>query len=397
MTLGLLPSALFSPLKPLWKSKRHLWLVALLWLMMVAPARAALMLRVAIEEGVEQVKVGSSTSAVVRDASTGQTLGQIEGMQAFYAQSSGSGVGLKEWQANQITIEPTAGGYVYIGDRWYRGRLVLVPSAGGLTAVNAVDLEQYLYSVLGAEMSPSWPLEALKAQAVAARTYALYQRQNRGNSVYDVGDDTYWQVYLGLEKEATSTHTAVQATAGQVLVHNGQLIEAVFHSSSGGHTENVEDVWSDPRPYLRGVRDYDAGAPVYQWVETFSSDRISSRISGVGTVMSMKAESTTPQGRIVTMRVVGDAGERVLDGEDLRQALNLRSTHFRVIPQYSSANSKRNASSVPVAFQIEGRGFGHGIGLSQWGAHNLAMQGVNYQQILSHYYQNSNLAPIKLE
>jgi stage II sporulation protein D len=95
-------------------------------------------------------------------------------------------------------------------------------------------------------MSANWPQEALKAQAVAARSYALYKRSTSGNSVYDVGDTTTWQVYKGLETEAPGTQSAVNATAGQVMTYGGKIILAVFHSSSGGHTENVEDIWTDP-------------------------------------------------------------------------------------------------------------------------------------------------------
>ncbi|QIZ71045.1 SpoIID/LytB domain-containing protein [Oxynema aestuarii] len=388
---------LLFPVKKFRVKLKFLWWMWLaIGLMMAAPAQASLLLKVAIEENVDRVKVGSSTPAMVRD-SNGRNLGQLDAMRSFYAQSNGAGISLQQWQGNSITIDPENDGYVYIGDRWYRGHTILVPTDGGLTAVNAVDLEEYLYSVVGAEMSPSWPSEALKAQAVAARSYVLYQRQHRGNAVYDVGDDTYWQVYSGLEKEATTTHKAVQETAGQVLTHDGQIIEAVFHSSSGGHTENVEDVWSETRPYLRGVPDFDAGAPVYEWKESFSSSQLSGLISGVGNVLSLNVEAMTPQGRVVRIRAIGDAGERSLDGEAFRQALDLRSARFTVLPQYGSATSKENANAIPTGFLLDGRGFGHGIGMSQWGAYHLAHQGANYQQILLHYYQNSSLAKIKVE
>jgi stage II sporulation protein D len=379
--------SLVSRLTPsLQRVKRHWWVSVFLWLMAISPAMA-LELRVAIEEGVSQVKVGSSTEAIVRDGS-GRVLGELAGMNGFLAQRHGSNIALSQWQANRMFIEPQGDGYVYIGDRWYRGRTALVSTGSGMVAVNYVDLDEYLYSVIGAEMSPSWPMEALKAQAVAARSYALYQRQNVGNGTYDVGDTTAWQAYRGLESEANTTQAAAEATTGEVLSYNGGVIEAVFHSSSGGHTENVEDVWTSPRPYLRGVPDYDRGAPVFQWQETFSRSGLSSRISGVGNIIAMTPERTTPRGRIVTMKVVGDAGTRLLSGDDLRKVLNLRSTLFSVIP-----HGQKN--SAPTGFTIAGRGFGHGVGLSQWGAHNLARKGHNYRQILAHYYRNSSLAKVE--
>jgi stage II sporulation protein D len=358
---------------------RYWWLSFFLWIILVAPAQAAMELRVAIEDGVSRVKVGSSTNAIVRD-STGNDVGELSAMNAFNAQSSGSSVTLGKWHSGSLWIEPKDNGFVWISSHWYRGRTRLVATGKGIIAVNHVDLDQYLYSVLGAEMSASWPLEALKAQAVAARTYALYKKVTGGTDTYDVGDTTKWQVYKGVESEAQSTQEASNATAGEVMTYSGKVILAVFHSASGGHTENVEDIWTgEALPYLRGVPDYDMGTPDYQWTKTFSAGEIGRRIGGVGAVSSMTPERTTPNGRIITMLVRGSSGSKRVSGADLRKVLELRSTLFTV--------SKSGGS-----FQLDGRGFGHGLGMSQWGAHNLAQQGTNYQQILSHYYQNTTLS-----
>lgn len=361
--------------------KRYGWITLLIWFCMVAPAQAQLLLRVAIEDGVNQIKVGSTTKAVVRDGS-GQPLGELAAMGGGVAQAKSGKVALGNWQGNQLWIDPSQNGNVWIGNAWYRGRVLLLPRNGGLTAINYVDLEEYLYSVLGAEMDGGWPQEALKSQAVAARTYALYKRQ-RSNGIFDVGDDQNWQVYKGLITESAGTRSAVSATRGQVLIYNGQAILAAFHSSSGGHTENVEDVWNEPLPYLRGVPDFDQGTPVFEWTKTFSQADLSKRISGVGNITAMTPQRTSAYGSILTMKVVGDKGVRVISGEDIAAALGLRSTRFQV-----------NRKSGTTSFQVTGRGFGHGVGLSQWGAYNLARAGYNYQQILAHYYRNTNLAKI---
>jgi stage II sporulation protein D len=312
-------------------------------------------------------------------------------MQGLDAQPQQGQVKLGQWRAHQVWVEPTDNGYVWIGDRWYRGSVHLIYTSSGLLAVNYVDLEAYLYSVVGSEMPVSWPLEALKSQAVAARSYALYKRSRYANNNYDLGSTTSWQVYKGIQSEATSTQAAVYATQGQVLTYGNQIIEAVFHSSSGGHTENVEDVWSQALPYLRGVTDFDQQAPVFSWQEQFSADEMRARIPGVGNIISMAPVSTTPYGRVRQMKVIGDAGQRVISGEDLREALNLRSSLFAIAPQGVS-----NKSQEPAGFVISGRGFGHGLGLSQWGAYGLSSQGYNYQQILGHYYQNASLARIQV-
>ena len=364
--------------------------------LLALPALAALEMRVAIEQDVSRVTIGSSTNAVLKDGS-GQVLAQIPAMGALTAESQGGRVKVDQWTASQVWVEPEGDGYVYIGDQWYRGRTLVVPTSSGITAVNYVDLEEYLYSVVGAEMPTSWPLEALKAQAVAARSYALYQRQTSGNAVFDVGDTTSWQVYEGIEEEAASTQQAVQETAGQVLTHEGQIIEAVFHSSSGGHTENVEEVWTSYRPYLRAVQDYDQNAPVYQWTEQFTADQLRARITGVGNILTLQPERTTANGRIISMRVVGDAGTRTLSGNEIRQALNLRSSLFQVTSNSPNVASADGSTPAPTTFIVQGRGFGHGLGLSQWGARELATQGFNYQQIVGHYYTGATLSRIQVE
>lgn len=397
---------LLSQLRTLKHSNgRNWWLRIFIWMaafsMMESvvgrPAAAALELRVAIDEGVSQVAVGSSTKAIVRDSS-GRPLGEIAPMNAFIAQPKQGIVSLDRWQSAQLWVEPTDGGYVYIGDRWYRGRTLVVPSKSGLTAVNYVDLEQYLYSVLGGEMNGNWPPEALKAQAVAARSYALYHRQKSLNGVYDVVDTTASQVYRGIRDESAGTQAAVNATAEQVLISGGQIIEAAFHSSAGGCTENSEDVWSNPVPYLRSIQEgFNEVSPVAQWGEEFSRSALSKRIPGVGNIVSFQVVDKTRCGRIKSMQVVGDKGRKTVSGEALQTALNLRSTLFSIVPQPVLEASKEKAQTSPSTFQVVGRGFGHGLGLSQWGAYNLAQVGNNYQQILLHYYQNTTLAKIQVK
>ena len=340
----------------------------------------ALELRVAIRKGVANVKVGSSTPAVVKN-SGGKTIGTLNPLVPQTATASSRGINLGNLEASQITIEPSGDGRIWIGDRWYRGEVRLVKQGSGVTAVNLVDLEEYLYSVVGSEAIPSWPLEALKAQAVAARSYAIYQSSKDSNRFYDLDTTTATQVYKGLNNEYVSTVEAVEATKGQVMTYSGKVILAAFHAASGGHTENVEDVWVSPLPYLRGVVDYDHNSPVFQWDKALSTNEISRQIGGIGTVTSMTPVRMTPRGRVATMRISGTGGSKNLTGSQVRNALKLRSTLFTV--------SKNGGT-----FTILGRGSGHGIGLSQWGAYGLAQKGTPYNQILAHYYQNAALTQL---
>ena len=360
-------------------NKSHWLLSVLLWLVFILPAQA-IDLRVAIRKNAQDVKVGSSTSAIVKDQ-RGRKIGELSPMAAISAQSHSGQINLEKLQAGSLTIEPTEDGYVWIGDRWYRGKVQLVNDGNQLTAINHVDLEDYLYSVVGAEAVATWPIEALKAQAVAARSYALYKRKTQSNGLYDLDTTQRTQVYKGLDTEYLTTHEAVNSTAGQIMTYDGNVILAAFHSSSGGHTENVEDIWTSPLPYLRGVIDYDHQSPVFEWNKTFSLGQLANLIAGVGKVKTMIPEETTPQGRVVTMKVVGDRGTQQISGKQLRKMLDLRSTLFRVTTKGGQ-------------IQVSGRGFGHGLGLSQWGAYYLAKQGINYHQILVHYYQNTTLSQV---
>lgn len=377
------------------QSRQSWWITLILWLVAMGPAWA-LEMRVAIEQDVGEVKVGSSTEATLRD-SAGQVLAEIPAMNAVVASAEGGKVAVNQLQTSQLWVEPKReDGYVFIGDRWYRGRTLVVPTSGGITAVNYVDLEQYLYSVVGAEMPASWSTEALKSQAVAARSYALYQRQNGGNEIFDVGDTTRWQVYSGLEKEAPSTRAAVDATKGQVLTYRGQIINAVFHACAGGHTENVEDVWSNPLPYLRGVESPDQDFEQCRWDPvSFTASELSSRLGYNGTIFNVSVQRH-PNGRVIALQINGSAGSMTVEGEDVRDDLGLRSTLFTIDAEQNRVASAGNIDSNPTLFRISGSGNGHGVGLSQYGAYRLAQQNWNYQQILLHYYTGVTLAKIQV-
>ncbi len=363
-------------------NKKYHWLLSgLLWLLIVFPAQA-IELRVAIKKDVSSLKIGSSTEAIVKD-DLGKQIGQITPMSSLAVKAERNKISIKNLVGKtELIIEPKDNGYVWIGDRWYRGKTRLIREHNTITAINHVDLEDYLYSVVGAEAVSTWPIEALKAQAVAARSYALYKRNSQANNIYDVDTTVGTQVYKGLDTEYTTTHEAVNSTLGQIMTYNNEVILAAFHSSSGGHTENVEDIWTSPLPYLRAVVDYDHKAPVFEWQQIFPVSRIKTLVAGVGNIRGLQPVKMTPRGRVITMKVTGDRGSANLSGKEIRKALDLRSTLFRMS---TDGNNVR----------VSGRGFGHGLGLSQWGAYYLAQQGVDYHRILAHYYQNASLTRLE--
>lgn len=198
-----------------------------------APAKTAaksipdIELRVAIAKGADTLAIASSTSADIHDSS-GKFLGEMPAQEVFYAQPKDQSVTLGKWQAPILRIRPTQGGYVFVGEHWYRSEVMVILEPQGLLAVNAVSLEAYLPSVVGSEMPSYWPAEALKAQAVAARSYALAQYIRPASDYYQLGSTEAWQVYKGLDGETDSTRKAVEQTLGQILSYNGGIVDSLY-------------------------------------------------------------------------------------------------------------------------------------------------------------------------
>jgi stage II sporulation protein D len=366
-----------------------LW--GLVWLISAMPA-AAQDIRVGLSQGASEIVVGSSTPTSLLDGN-GRLLGQIPALQGFSATMASGGVSVAGKKAWQIILKPKENGFIYAGGRWYRGEVDLVRESSGISVINRLNIEDYLASVIGKEMYNTWPQEALKAQAVASRSYAVFKLQRPKSKLFDVLDTTTSQVYVGLEGEANSTQEAVKATAGQVLMYQGKVIEAVFHSSSGGHTENSENVWQNIVPYLRGVEDFDQSSPSYQWTLNLTAPQLRQRIPGVGDVLSMMPAKSSSTGRILMLKVQGTKGERLIKGTEVRKALGLKSTLFTAKPEFGLVAGK-SGTSRPVGFLISGRGYGHGLGMSQWGAYSLATQNKTYKEILMHYFQETTLKSV---
>ena len=291
---------------------------------------------------------------------------------------------------------------IWFGNRRYRGVLIVESKSNRLFAVNHLGIERYLMSVVGAEMPKEWPKAALKAQAVAARTYAL--RTLGKKETFDINSTESTQVYLGIESETASTKKAVNSTRSLVLRYRGELISAVFHSSSGGQTESSGSVWKYQLPYLISVRDYDQHSPKYRWRMAFSPSDLKRIFLEVGGVKYIRIIGKSKTGRILRAKVVGPKGQLLLSGKQLRRRMRLKSTRakFFILPyrkdsersiKFSDQNySKLTSLDNNNYLLVKGLGFGHGVGMSQWGAHGMAKKGSNYRQILLHYYRGAKIS-----
>lgn len=283
--------------------------------------------------------------------------------------------------------------------RNYRGDLEIRNQGGALLAVNELPLEDYLYGVVPAEMPYTWPQAALRAQAVAARTYALRHLQNPVHQHYHVCRSQSTQVYQGLDWERPSSNQAVDATRGQVLLYNGQPIAAIYHSSSGGYTENAEDVWSEPLPYIRGKVDpFDHNERHYGWRVSLTANQLVNQLAGRNydfvRVTDVEVIQTTASGkRVQKLRITGiglnhqPRTEIIANADRVRTALGLKSALFELHKETDPVTG--NLARVDIV----GHGWGHGLGMSQYGALGMAQMGFNHMQILNHYYTGVTLRP----
>ena len=231
-----------------------------------------------------------------------------------------------------------------ISDGLYRGSIEIRPDVGGVTGINVIELDAYVKGVVAGEMPSSWPLEALKVQAVAARTYALATRKTTGT--FDQYPDTRSQVYKGVAGESIRSNAAVDQTGKQILTYGGQPAVTYYFSTSGGHTENVEYsfVGSLSKPWLVGVPDpYDYYSPYHRWERPFSPASLDSALGAPGRFKQLKVLERGVSPRVVRARVVGTRGSRIVTGPQVRAALGLPDTWFTDVRVRSSAVRTRSA------------------------------------------------------
>ncbi len=307
--------------------------------------------------------------------------------------------------------------YAATGNKAYRGTMEFRPDREGFAVVNALPLEEYLYSVVPSEMPASWPMEALKAQAVAARSYTLASLGAFASRGFDVQGSVISAAYGGVGVEQEATTEAVNATRGEVLVFDGRPLTAFYSANSGGYTENSRVVWgesagmeavpdvltprrdtflplpaliswlrSDPSSYSAVPPYYSRAA--YRWVKWVPVDKIERRVARekpIGRVLSILTRGRGMSGRVSAVEIIGTDGSVLVRGDRIRYVLGgLRSTLFTVRP-------KLGPGGLPKYFIFTGAGWGHGVGMDQSGAAGMAAAGYSYREILAHYYPRARL------
>ena len=291
----------------------------------------------------------------------------------------------------QLQIRSFDGRGIWVGQKRFSGKLNLFVLDSEILVVNVLGIEKYLSSVVGSEMPTKWPIEALKAQAIASRTYALKQK---GNNLFDIDSTQKNQVYNGLESRTYKTIRAVKSTRSLVLTYKDKLINALFHSSSGGMTENSQDVWKNKYPYLSSVKDFDKKNPKFRWQKKFSTNELKNLFPKIGGLKNIEILNITSTGRVKNVKLIGAYGSYQMSGVDLRKKLGLKSNFVRFKFFGEPLHNKFPIKKDLIVF---GQGSGHGVGMSQWGAKYMASKGHKAEKILKYFYRGVQIKPYKEE
>lgn len=285
---------------------RNLLFLIVTFIFFIQPCFA---IKIGLETNTNKAYIGASTTAEIIDCNTNKLIFVMDKMQGYEFKPHRNVIGIKvdgEWKkinSNKVVIKPELDGFVSVKRKWYRGHFQLVNTGAGLTVINDVPIELYLQGVVPSEMPPSWEHDAHKAQAIAARSYAIANLGKRAKDGYDLKDTPEDQAYGGATAETPQTNDAVAETRGLVLIHDGKIIPAYYSASAGGHTKDASQVWTKDLAFIKAVPSFDDGI-------------------------------------------------------------------------------KKN---------------GHGVGMSQYGANNLAKKGYNAYQILKYFYANTQFAKINSE
>jgi stage II sporulation protein D len=344
----------------------------------------------------------------------------------------------------EVKLEPistaSATGVIAFGTLTYRGSLFLkrIPD-GHINVYNELPFEQYLYGVVPAEVPYSWHMEALKAQAVAARNYGILNIGRHTVDGFDVCNGPHCQAYRGFGHENARTNQAVDETEGKLVLYNDKLIPTYFHSSSGGRTEDSENIWTAALPYIRAVDDkYGLGSPYDNWTKQYNKKMIQEKLLtnkiDVGEILDIVPLEVSDNGRVTNIEIRGTKGNTKLVKEKIRSIMGtseIRSTWYQVstdadlfvmnsisgksetaragslyvvsangMQKLSNSSNKVNIKDqftvssmniIPENYIFTGKGWGHSLGMSQYGAKGMAEAGFNFVQILEHYYTGAKV------
>ena len=351
----------------------------------IPPAQATDSIRVALVERAASAELRGVDIAVRDLVGCACTPPAMARLHAVHATVAGSGIEIDGHRAPRFRL--LSEHPILFNGRQYPAPIDLVRNGEGLAVVDELPLEEYVVGVLRAETPEQWPLQALRAQAIVARTYAAYQRTLATGKPYHIVASTVHQQFFGHVPATSPAWTAVRVTAGQVLRWQGELFPAFYHAESGGYTEDPRTVFAAANmPALKPVRcEFSAGSPHFSWTLDLRLGDLGEVLRRndvvIGRLAAVEVTERTPSLRAAVVTVRGSQGAARLRGNDFRRMLGydtLKSTLFAVAVDDGWAH-------------FSGRGYGHGAGLCQWGAKGMAEQGYTAERILEFYYPGTVL------
>jgi stage II sporulation protein D len=313
--------------------------------------------------------------------------------------------------SEQVESLKSLNGEVFFQGRSYTGSLDIISDENGLYVVNNLPFEKYIEGVVASEVGKDWEIEALKAQAVISRTYAIFNKTFNTGKSFHLTSSVLHQLYKRDNADHFITQ-AVQATDKEILTYEGRPINALYHATCEGKTELPEEVWVESYPYMKSVECNGVNAPYENWQKKFSFEDIGKSI-GIEGIRDISIAAYTSTGRVKTLKITiaqankndpaipsgskeGEPGDRSLEqvdkGGPSEQTIEIKATELRRKLGYKELPSTdfSIATSGAEAF-FDGKGYGHGVGLSQWGALAMAKQGKSYREILAHYYPGTTI------
>ncbi|MBD3425639.1 MAG: SpoIID/LytB domain-containing protein [Candidatus Omnitrophica bacterium] len=355
-------------------------------------SREPFLVRVRVAHDADTVLISARGQAQIKEMGTGDILlERTEVAEGTEVKASSRGIKFadKTFFTEAIRVIPQEGDALRLNGVVYRGQMDIIRTGSGIDAVNRVEIEDYLKGVLSKEVHHFWPFAALKAQAIASRSYAVSKARRRKNKYYDLTADTYTQVYGGRSCEKWRTNRAVNATRGKVLEYEGKILPAYFHSCCGGKTENAAVIWGEDLAPLRGVRcPWCRWSPYFRWQERVPVKTIAEKLRDKGYQVN----------RIDDIR----PGERDRSGRLKYVRIRTRNKWFEISTgHFRSAIGRRTLKSAnfrvkkyPTFYLFSGYGWGHGVGMCQWGAFGLALRWKSAEWILRHYYPGSKIVQL---
>jgi stage II sporulation protein D len=270
-------------------------------------------------------------------------------------------------------------GKVFFNGQSYSGSFDILKDENGLYVINNLPFENYIEGVVASEVGKDWEIEALKAQAVISRTYAIFNKNINTENIFHLTSTVLHQVYKGDNTDPLITQ-AVEGTTGEILTYEGNPINALYHATCEGKTELPEEVWVESYPYIKSVECNGVNAPYESWQKKFTFDQIR-RALEINGITDIYIDSYTSTGRAKTLKIVTEASELEIKATELRKLLG-----YKALPSTLFSVTKNDTEVI-----FDGKGYGHGVGLSQWGALEMARKGKTYKEILAHFYPGTTI------